>query len=222
MFEQVVLRRSPTGTALTAGELTEALLFYDNVHILLEHGSLTGLLNTIGPDPLHSLIRDNRLKASYYRDMVGTRTETKNYVQTHQFCTFEFVGNKDTGPQKNIEDNVRIIFERSLGKSSKTKKSVKQFLDNVSIEKLGKGFNHSNGIPGLASDDLNEPHYVRDAVEIAIRTALPKFYFPDFWEFKILKIDGEFMINTNLNMDELNAYHKKFYPGVDRNFTPVF
>ena len=40
MFEKIILRRSDKGPGLTAGELAEALLFYQNVHIVLDFSSL--------------------------------------------------------------------------------------------------------------------------------------------------------------------------------------
>ena len=56
MFEKIILRRSDKGPALSAGELAEALLFYQNVHIVLDYSSLRGLINQIGMPSIVSLL----------------------------------------------------------------------------------------------------------------------------------------------------------------------
>ena len=37
MFEKIVLHRSDQGNSITAGELAEALLYYQNVHLILDY-----------------------------------------------------------------------------------------------------------------------------------------------------------------------------------------
>ncbi|MGF1593959.1 MAG: hypothetical protein ACFCUW_11800 [Kiloniellaceae bacterium] len=219
MFEKIVLRRSPTGGALTAGEIAEALLFYDNVHVLLDFGSLGGLLRTIGPDLLCSLIEENRLKASYYRNLLGTYSETKNYIQTHRFEVFEWSGDAKSGPKKRIEDTLPLIFKRALDDPRLSRKSAERFLKSVPTKSFSEGFGHPKGIRGVATADLDDAGYIRQVVEIAIRTRLPSYVFPPGWDFQIMRLEDDFFIvSTNLPYNELNKQYQRLYRRDDKPF----
>lgn len=54
MFDSIVLNRSIDGPAITIGEIAEALLFYQNIHIVMDTSNLLGLIQSIGP---HNIIR---------------------------------------------------------------------------------------------------------------------------------------------------------------------
>ncbi len=71
MFEKIVLRRSDKGLALSAGELAEALLFYQNVHIILDYGSLSGLISQIGMPAIVSLVSRPNVSAIYCEGLPG-------------------------------------------------------------------------------------------------------------------------------------------------------
>ena len=47
MFEKIVLKRSIDGPPISLGELAEALLFYQNVHLVLDHSTLSHLIESI-------------------------------------------------------------------------------------------------------------------------------------------------------------------------------
>lgn len=48
MFESIVLRKSETGQNISAGQIAEALLYYQKVHLVLCTGTLIKLLKQIG------------------------------------------------------------------------------------------------------------------------------------------------------------------------------
>lgn len=57
MFETIIVRRHVNnGQAIDAGLLAETLLFYDNIHIVVDAGTLFGLANKIGTDNVLSLL----------------------------------------------------------------------------------------------------------------------------------------------------------------------
>lgn len=75
MFEKVTLRTSDRGDAITPGEIAEALLFYQNVHLVLDYYSLTGLIISLGMERLLSLLRRPNVSAVYTDETLATRKE---------------------------------------------------------------------------------------------------------------------------------------------------
>ena len=76
MFEKTVLRRSEGGLALSAGQLAEALLFYQNVHLVIDRGTFASLLSTIGIGRLMSLLQRPGFTAVYCEEEVFVSTES--------------------------------------------------------------------------------------------------------------------------------------------------
>ena len=68
MFEKVVLRRSQNGLGLSLGEVAQALLFYQNVHLVLDMQSLSDLSRSLGTGELLALVERKRLTAVYAED----------------------------------------------------------------------------------------------------------------------------------------------------------
>lgn len=220
MFETILIRRSDIkGQSIDPGLIAEALLFYQNVHLLLDHPSLTALLKNIGPDNLFYLIDSGFLKATYVRQALGTQTTTKGGVTINDFGCFEFVGNKEKGILKR-KDRIEFIFERTLGKSSATRKAARKFCSKVALKDINAGIQHPSGITGLARDDLNDPRYVRRAIELAISDIIPIFTFPNDWEFNIAPTDDGFIVGTDLNFVQLGKLYNKLYGG-NTKLTPA-
>jgi len=92
MFEKIVLRRSEAGPVLSIGELAEALLFYQNVHIILDHSSFIEFVSSIGMPRLLSLLSKPNVSDVYCEETLGTRTETRGRVQFHSFVAIMFAG----------------------------------------------------------------------------------------------------------------------------------
>lgn len=64
MFDHIVLNRSIDGPALSIGEIAEALLFYQNVHIILDHSTLINLISQIGHHNIIKLLSLPYVKAT--------------------------------------------------------------------------------------------------------------------------------------------------------------
>lgn len=90
MFEKIVVRRSSDGPALTIGELAEAMLFYQNVHVVLDYGSLNGFLQTLGPAELLEVVSRPNVSAVYVEEMLGTQTENFGVTPRYSFQALTF------------------------------------------------------------------------------------------------------------------------------------
>jgi hypothetical protein len=65
MFEKIILRRSEPGPGLSLGDVAEALLFYEKVHVILDVWSIKTLIDSLGTRELLALIARKRITAFY-------------------------------------------------------------------------------------------------------------------------------------------------------------
>ena len=144
MFETIAIRRLETvDRPLDVGLLAETLLFYGQIHLLLDHGSLISLLKTVGPDHLQYLLDNKFATGTFYRETLGVFT--KNAV--HDFVGFALSGTPEKGKIKTKKEHVQHLFESALGKSFATKKAANKFIRSVPMKKITTGFNHEKGSP---------------------------------------------------------------------------
>jgi hypothetical protein len=66
MFDHVVLRRAGGGQTLSAGQIAEALLYYQKVHLVIDRGTLLGLVRQIGMSQLLRLLQRQDFSAVYW------------------------------------------------------------------------------------------------------------------------------------------------------------
>jgi len=219
MFESIAIRRLETDNRpLDVGLLAETLLFYGQIHLLLDHGSLSSLLKTVGPDHLQYLLDNKFATGVFYRNSPGVHT--KNAV--HDFIAYELAGTQGKGTFKTKKERMQHIFERALGKSFATKKAANKFMRSVPMKSISTGFNHEKGIPGLARQDLDDPNYVREAIDAALKELVPTFKLRESWHFTVHKIDGGFVIDTDLDFDAINSEYHKYVPPEHSTITPAY
>lgn len=222
MFEAIVVRRiSNYGHPIDAGLIAEALLFYQNVHLLLERGSLASLLNTIGPDNLLYLVNNKFATITYLQDSLGTHTDSTRGPSVHRFIAYQFVGTKEKG-RLTKEENIIEIFERTLGKSWNTRKVAKKFVRNIPVRTIEKLLGAPSTIPDLAAKDLEDPIYVRQAIEILLAQLVPEIDLPAGWRFSPIKVEDGFFVDTDLDFDLINSEYHKSVPPTHSTISPEF
>ncbi|MCH9050894.1 MAG: hypothetical protein IIA72_07420 [Proteobacteria bacterium] len=210
MFENIVLRRSPEQSSpIDPGLLAEALLFYQNVHIILDYASLNSLIKNIGIESLFTIIENDWAKATYFMNSLGTHTHTHG-VQVHEFGTFELIGSEKAGIKRGKQKRIDFIFERALGKSRETNKVAKKFSNLVPVTTLERQFKESGGITELANLDLQDSNFVKRSIDIILKELIPDIELPSNWHFEIIKLEKGFVVDTNLDFTQLNSqYHKR-------------
>jgi len=208
MFEKIVLRRSEGGAAITAGELAEALFFYQNVHIVLDYGSLSGLNSTVGLKTILKLLRRPNVSAVFCEDGLGTKSETKAGRRTHSFVSFMFVGSDKTGDLPTRKKRLQVIFERYGYKKREAKKLTERFHKTIPIKKLNSNYYLEGGIIGAAFDDLEDENFVFQAITRVLIKMFPSTVLPADFYFKVELNRPSFIINTNLDFAKLTAINR--------------
>lgn len=169
MFEKIILRRSETGTAITAGQLAEALLFYQNVHLVLDMGSFGGLVRQLGPGTLLAVLQRSDCSAVYCEETLGTHTESIGALRAHSYVGFTLTGHDGIGMFKSREDRVAYLLREQGVPASDAKRYAKAFLKAAPVRRLTGDFYLPGGITTAARRDLDDPLFVREAVNTALQ-----------------------------------------------------
>jgi len=209
MFEKIVLRRSDKGPALSIGELAEALLFYQNVHLVLDHASLNNLISKIGMPTLLSLLSRPSVSAVYCEEMLATRTESRGSVLSHSFVAFTYMGDKDVGPLHGRKKRLEHLLSRHGYGKRQTRLLVERFRKHVPIKKLTDDSYVEGGVVRAAWSDLYEPSFIQESMRRVLLSMLGSELLPSEFTFKVRLQFPSFYINTNINLEKLNAERKR-------------
>ena len=209
MFEKIVLRRSDVGSALTVGEIAEAILFYQNVHLVLDYPSLIGLIKTIGMPTLLSLLSRPNVSAVYCEETLGTRTDTVGPLEIHEFVAFMFTGDQTVGELKGIKKRLEYIFERQGYNKKQAQKLVERFRRHVPIKKLSSDYFVTGGIVKSAFADINDQEFIHEAMRRVLAQKTDNDIVPNDFTFQVSSLGNKFQISTNIDFDLINSQAKQ-------------
>jgi hypothetical protein len=220
LFEKIVLRRSEVGSALTVGEIAEAILFYQNVHLVLDYGSLIGLIKKIGMPTLLSLLSRPNVSAVYCEETLGTRTDTVGPLQIHEFVAFMFAGDQTVGQLKGIKKRLEHIVERQGYKKKQAQKLVERFRRHVPIKKLSGDYFVTGGIVNSALADINDQDFIHEAMRRVLSRQIDSELVSKDFIFQVSPLGKQFQIITNIDFDLINSKGKQ-NAIEDSNITPA-
>lgn len=169
MFDHVVLRRADGGQAITAGQIAEALLFYQKVHLVIDRGTLLGLVKQIGMPELLRLLQRNDFSAVYCEEMLGTSTNNVGAFQIHRLVAFTLSGDQRAGQLKSVEDRLRFELERADVPTAEARRFSKAFLERVPVRRFSGNHFLSGGITEAAKRDVLGTEYTKEAVRRAVQ-----------------------------------------------------
>lgn len=215
MFEKIVLRRSESGEPITAGQLAEALLFYQRVHLVFDRGTLTRLAQQIGLDSLLSLLQRHDVNAVYCEETLGTITNTVGSQQVHGYAAFTQVGHIDSQKPESSMEVVQHLLERAGFQKTEAKKFAKAFHRIVPSRKLSGDFFLKGGITGAAKRDLEDQAFLHSAVNEVLRLTpgVPKNQ--EAVKFDIWDTSLGFYVLTDLDFKTINACRACAIPKLD-------
>lgn len=208
MFEKIVLRRSEGGPAISAGELAEALLFYQNVHLVLDTGSIQSLVSTVGTSNFLSLLRRQNVSAVFFDQMLGTRTETTGNDSGYSFVAITFRGTKD-GLIKGRKKRLAHQVERWGASPREAKRFADEFRRMVPFKRFSDSSVIDGGVENAALDDLRDSVFVRSAIRTVVEGLNLGYELPASFRFDISVDPPNFRIDTNLDIAELAARYKR-------------
>ncbi len=220
MFESIVLRRSIDGPAITAGELAEALLFYQNVHIVLDYSSLISLDSSIGIYNLFNLINRPGVTATYIEDMPGTQTTQSPQGPQYSLVAFMLSGDKDTGPVKSRKKRLEQIFLKRGYDKGKARNIVERFRHSIKIKNLTGDHFVKGGLISAARCDLTDDKYVNAAARSEVKRLLSNNVLPADFFFRVNTVGEKFSVSTNIDFNEISANQQAKDPNAGK-YTPA-
>lgn len=221
MFEKIILKSSDSGQPISLGELAEALLFYQNVHIVLDYSSLTQIISKIGMQNLLSLLSRKNVSAVYCEDTLATQTQKFGAIEAHSFISFMLSGDQAAGPLNKRKERLEFILIRQGYDKRQARKLVDQFRKQVPIRKLTDNHFIEGGILNAAWQDLADPIYIHEATKRALIKQVGAHFPLTNYKFEIDTHYPNFYINTNVNWVEINKKINQINPSVDE-ITPAY
>ena len=215
MFEHIVLRRAEGGLPISVGQIAEALLYYQKVHLFVDRGTLFELIRKIGTNGLQTLLRRPELSAVYCEEMLGVRTESVGVSQCHDYVAFTLAGHKDIGDLKTPQDRLQYEIERQGTLKPEAKKFCKIFFGLVPVRKFSGNHFIDGGIPDAARSDLLDKEFTKQAICQAIAT-IPGGYVtgPEF-NFEVVRSELGLFVFTNLDINSINQRRAQVVPPVE-------
>ena len=215
MFDHVVLRRAESGNPITAGQIAEALLFYQKVHLVIDRQTLFGLLRQIGVSGLLSLVARADFSAVYTEETLGTITNSVGVLQYHDFVAFTLSGTAAGEKLRTPQDRLRHVLEQSGVAKNQSKKFAEAFLRRVPIRKMSGNHFVEGGIPEATRNDLNNPEYLTTAFsEVLARTPGGYHPGPDL-KVEVIKGQQDFVLFDNIDYERVNRARAEMKPAVE-------
>jgi hypothetical protein len=205
MFESISFSRASLVDLTSLGELAECLLYYKKVHVIVDHGSFTGLARVCGPEALLGLIEDDHLAVTYLENRPVIATQLVAGREQHGFALMQAKG-------KESQSLVPQLFQELTGKQGRGRRLAQRFLDRLSTKTYVAGdLSRSLGaIKDITYTDRLVPQILAARGVSGLPTA-PRF--------RVHEENAAFLIDTNLDFAMLNAEYRRI--NLDHNLEPA-
>lgn len=211
MFEKIVLRKSEKGPALSAGELAEALLFYQNVHIILDFPSLNLLVEQIGMPRLLALLSKPNVSAVYCEEMLATRTDRIDGKENHSFVAFTFTGSQEVG-QLSRRKRIEYILSKKGYERRIARKLAERFREIVPYRNFSDDYFVPGGIVRAASEDILDCKFIHEAVRNVLVHTVGVSQPLGNYRFEIIPNQMGFQVATDIDFLTINEARKRIDP----------
>lgn len=212
MFESIVLNRSIDGPALTIGEIAEALLFYQNIHIIMDTSTLLGLLRVIGLHGVIKLTSHPDVKATYIEEFLGVYSEDIAGEPEYALMSAYISGGESCGELKSWKKRLEYLIVREGYTKTEVENFIERFRKYVTVRKLASNHFIHGGVISSANEDLNNAEYVSSAARIIIKNLLPCEKTLDHVRYNVFLSQGRFRVSTNIDFAEINSFQKNHIP----------
>lgn len=200
MFEKIVVRTSTDGTSLTLGELAEALLFYQNVHIILDHGSLNGFLLKLGVSKFLELFSRPNVSGVYVEELLGTQTQIFGVTPRYMFGAFT-LGDTEGVPESHLK-RLELVLRRQGHSNRSAKKYAEKFLEKIPVRHLTSNYYVKGGILQAANADLDDTLLINEAIRIALLKDAPDALLDPF-KIEVVRQGIYFFVFTDSKFDSI-------------------
>jgi hypothetical protein len=201
MFGQATIHRGLAGNSADLGLLAETLLFYNDVVLLLDYGSLALLLEALDHDTIVRLTTEFGVKVSYHRQSLATAMINLGGVQANAFMAVSPNGKQKNG-RISIHDELLELIERKHGETRQSRKLAKHLLEVISIHQISP--KTILDLSSAATKDLLDSEFGAYAAKETIIQLAPSAGIDSRIRFSILDLGNEgFIIDSNIDFRKL-------------------
>ena len=215
MFDRVVLRRAENGSLVTAGQIAEALLYYQSVHLVLDPGTLTGLAQQVGLARLKALLELPQLSAVYCEETIGTFTNKVGVTEFHDFAAATLTGH-EKGRLPTPYDRIVLQLERKGFAPKDARRFSLWFVGKVVARKLSGNHFVKGGITEAARTDLADNPYMQIAIRRAVIHADDQYFDNNEpLSIELIRSPNGVCAFTNIDFGKINAHRNAKVPSQD-------
>ncbi len=204
MFDSIVLRRSENGNPISAGNLAEALLYYQKVHLIIDRGTLCSLVKQIGIDTLLTLLKRPGFSAVHCEEMLATHTHKIGVLEAYSYIAFTVTGDKTVGTLKKRVERVQFELEQIGIPRSQARRKANIFTERVPSRKLSGDNFIKGGIPAAAKQDLLNSEFVLAALKCTIACIPGGYQTGNDLKFDVIDSGTGLHVFTNIDLDRIN------------------
>ncbi|MDI4634891.1 hypothetical protein J7U46_17655 [Pelomonas sp. V22] len=212
MFEKAVLQGASRSGGLTIGQIAEALLFYQSVHLILDAGAVMALAQSIGCGGLIDLLKREGVTATFVEGMPVTYSQKMGALTAH---TFEFMALVPKRLPDGFLRGRRQLKLASLagrlldqGFSKPDTRRLVQALADIPHKVLGDE-NFGKELPRLALNDLKDDAYCTQAIRDVLGRLVPPQLIPQDFRIRIQESDLGFYLFGDLRVHDIEAARLK-------------
>jgi len=210
MFDSIAIHPiSPFRSRVDLGELAEALLFYDRVHLLLSEATLTELIQLAGIDTVLAILESGLVNIVLFYNGAATHSTGPPTNRVHNFIVWER-GRRGLKQRRTHLELIHEAIERATHRKKKSRSVAYRFLDSAAITSVNAEVPAEEGISELAMRDVEDIDYVRSSVG-SILHALIGEPPPPLWRFDINRTDHGLLVESNLDYPALTHKMRALY-----------
>ncbi len=209
MFEKIVIKKSIDGPTITAGEIAEALLFYQNVHLILDHASLSSLIDKIGMQSILRVLSLPFVKTTYFEDLTGAHTKPTPSGPEYSLVSFKLSGHKDIGQLHTKQQRFKYLLERKGYAKAQAKRFCLRFFKLVHMQNLENNAYVDGGIINFATSELSDQEFIFKSSKVIAERLLQEEVSEQSHIFKVIPVNQKFKVDTNIDFDLINNRQKE-------------
>ncbi len=205
MFDSICIRQQGLGELtisepLDLGFLAEAMLFYQNVHVIANRQMITHLISKCGSDVLIDFLDSGFLRISFLENFEGIYTENSNTAYEHYTPVLGAM------PHRAWKEDAKNLFVEEIGGSVKGgQRLAKRFSKHI------KPISYDDSVRVETLEDFSSGGYIRDGVSCLLHYLAPEYSVSNNLVFQVTRNDGKFSVETDIDFSKANeSYHRLF------------
>ena len=225
MFDTIVLRDNEHSeeSGINLGTLCEALLFYQNVHIVIQDGTLSKLIRRVGIDNLRYLLDNHHCHLTYVREFTAVRSlvEPRSGRLHHNFVAVGKVPGNAPSDRKfrsreYVADSIREVS------ASIPQGKIDRLAERIHVSSIADLSYGGVGILQSARNDILDNSELNSAIRLLLELLVPG-YIPDQSVLaRIHDTNNGFVFEHNLDLPRLNDAYQATVPPGSGSLTEAF